>query len=167
MPSQFAISSRAAKGKGETFVQVFTGPGTAFDLALARPGEPSLGIRLTDITDGTTYTLMAVEAAESVPWTKPVDLPYDAKKPLPKLGGARPDRFFAVYFDGHVGSIRTKLDEAILRALITPNGGEVVGPYEDDEPGRDRPIRRPVRIEGNRPARPPEVKPDLPPERKP
>ena len=28
-----------------------------------------------------------VEAAKAVPWTKPEDVPYDPKGPLPKLGG--------------------------------------------------------------------------------
>jgi hypothetical protein len=40
---------------------------------------------------------MVVEAAEAVPWTKPADLPYDPKQPLPKLGGMFKDVFNAAF----------------------------------------------------------------------
>jgi hypothetical protein len=46
------------------------GLGTAFD-----PAKP---IRIRDISDGTSNTLMIVQSPqESVPWTKPVDLPVN------------------------------------------------------------------------------------------
>ena len=37
--------------------------------------------------DGTSNTGLVFEAGEPVIWTKPADLPFDEKKPLPKLGG--------------------------------------------------------------------------------
>ena len=47
-------------------------------------------------------TLMIVEAAEPVPWTKPDDLPYDDAKPLPRLGGPFEDGSYAAFADGSV-----------------------------------------------------------------
>jgi hypothetical protein len=172
MPKAYALPNRPAKGNGETFLRVFTGPDTAFDLKRGRPGPGSFGLRIADITDGTSNTLMVVEAAESVPWTKPDDLPFDPKKPLPKLGGTYPDKFFALFFDGSVRTIRTNLPADVLRALITPRGGEVVD-YDSLEPGETRPPQRSG--ESDRPKPPPEpdrVKPDRvnpppPPDRRP
>jgi hypothetical protein len=66
-----------------THSQVFVGPGTAF--------EPP-GMRLQDFPDGRGNTLLVVEAAEAVPWTKPADLAYDPAQPIPPLGGSLTSR---------------------------------------------------------------------------
>jgi hypothetical protein len=66
------------------------------------------------------------EAKEPVPWTKPDDIPYDAKKKVPKLGGLFKEGFHAAMADGSVMFIARKVDEKTLRALITPAGGEVI-----------------------------------------
>jgi prepilin-type processing-associated H-X9-DG protein len=111
-----------------TFDQVFIGTGTAF--------EGPRGVTLDDFPDGPERTLLVVEAAEPVPWTKPIDLPYMAVAQLPQLGGvfkarSRPldsggvDGFNALFADGSVRFIHKKrITEPVLRALITRNGGE-------------------------------------------
>jgi hypothetical protein len=72
---------------------------------------------------------MVVEAADPVPWSKPEDLPFDPEKPLPKLGGEFPDLFLAAFCDGSVHVIeKKKIDDKLLRALITRNGGESISP---------------------------------------
>jgi hypothetical protein len=78
--------------------------------------------------DGTSNTLMIVEAGEAVPWTKPEELIYLPDKPVPKLGGLFRDGFHACYADGSVQHISKEIfkDEPVLRALITRNGGEAV-----------------------------------------
>jgi hypothetical protein len=76
---------------------------------------------------------MIVEAAEAVPWTKPVDLPFDPKKPLPKLGGLFDGNFNVVLGDGSVRWINKTIHPDALKAFITPNGGEVI-PFDFDRP---------------------------------
>jgi hypothetical protein len=83
-------------------------------------------MRMSAITDGTSNTIMVVDAATAVPWTKPEDLPYVEDQQLPKLGGMFPDVFHAVFFDGAVYTLRKKFDEKTMRAAITRAGGEVV-----------------------------------------
>jgi hypothetical protein len=77
-------------------------------------------------TDGTSNTILIVEAGNAVPWTKPEDLHYAADEPLPELGGLFRDVFHAAFADGYVHTLTKKYDETTLRAAITANGGEVL-----------------------------------------
>jgi uncharacterized protein (TIGR03067 family) len=96
--------------------RVFTGEHTAFE---------GKGVGLGDFGRSISNTLLIVEAAESVPWTKPEELEYTAGKPLPKLGGNfTPGRFYACMADGSAGSYATELPEKSLRSLIVRNGAE-------------------------------------------
>jgi RNA polymerase sigma factor (sigma-70 family) len=117
MPPVYAPVRGKAK-KGYTYYQVFTGKGTIF------PGRKT--IRFQDITDGTSNTILAVEAGTAVPWTKPADLPFKAGAPLPKLGGMFGGGFNLLMADGSTRFVRAGFNAEILRALITRNGGEVV-----------------------------------------
>jgi hypothetical protein len=117
-----------------TFDQVFIGAGAAFD-------GPE-GIAVDDFPDGLDKTLLVVEAAEPVPWSQPIDLPYMAVAQLPPLGGdfkanSRPfdargvDGYHILFGDGSVRFINKKnISEHVLRALITRNGKE---PLNDSE----------------------------------
>jgi hypothetical protein len=97
---------------------VLSGKETAF------PGEQA--IRIADITDGTSNTILAVESKRDIPWTKPEDLEYDPKKPLPKFGGFYPEGFNAALCDGSVRFLSNAIAEQVMRALITRSGGEVI-----------------------------------------
>jgi prepilin-type processing-associated H-X9-DG protein len=83
-------------------------------------------MKFTSITDGTSNTIMVAEAGEAVIWTKPDDLAYDAKNPVPKLGGIFETGFNVAMCDGSVRFLKPDIDEKLIRALITPQGGEVV-----------------------------------------
>jgi hypothetical protein len=124
MPRVFRDPSSTDPDPGATVYQVFVGPKTGF--------ESPQGETLLSFTDGTSNTVLVVEAATAVPWTQPVDLPYDPKGPLPELGGhhtvAGQQGFNVAMADGSVHYISDSIDETLLRAMITRNGGENVTP---------------------------------------
>jgi hypothetical protein len=121
MPAVFD-SPRVKVKKGYTVYQGFAGDGALFGNANPLRFPHSF-------TDGTSNTILAVEATTAVPWTKPADVPYDAKKDLPDFGKAFDSTPLACICDGSVRVIDTrKVSQATLKAAITPNGGEVLGP---------------------------------------
>jgi Protein of unknown function (DUF1559) len=105
---------------GLTRYQVFVGPGTAFERD---------GLAWEEVSN----TLLVVEAAEPVPWSKPAELTYDPGRPLPPLGCPfpRPVHLFgydlwrtpgfnACFADnGPTRFITRDTDEKTLRGLIT------------------------------------------------
>ena len=84
------------------------------------------GIKLSDVTDGLANTIMVIEMENNEPWSKPVDIVYSPDKPLPKFGGLTPKGYHALFADGSVRFLSESIEEKLLRALITPRGGEVV-----------------------------------------
>ncbi len=105
-------------GKGQASYFVFTGPSTAVGA-----GEES-GVR--NITDGTSNTILAVEARREIPWTKPEDIPFDPGRPLPEIGGYIPEGADVLFADGSVRFIKKTINPMVFKALITRDGGEVV-----------------------------------------
>ena len=109
------------KGLVLTPYQAASGPGTLFE-----PGK-KLGFR--DVTDGTSNTVMFVEAKKQVIWTKPDDVPFDPTKPLPAantiFGGLSPNGFNVAMGDGSVRFLKYTIDPKTIKAMITRAGGEV------------------------------------------
>ncbi len=96
------------------------------DTAVGGTGQPTKGVKFSDITDGMSNTLLVVEAKRDIPWTKPEDITYSPDKDVPEFGGWHEGGFHALIADGSVMFIANTIDEAILRALITRDGGEAV-----------------------------------------
>jgi hypothetical protein len=126
-----AVYRPPRQGKQEadcTFYQVFVGNGTVFERGM----EVTYSVGPGSISDGSVSTIMIVEAAQVVPWTKPHDLAYAENKPLPELGGLLSDGLFHfVTADGslHLGVKRGANDEIFaktLRRAITRNDGEIL-----------------------------------------
>jgi Protein of unknown function (DUF1559) len=115
-PTYFPFDGSSPPESYTTFYQVFVGEGTAFE------GREGLKLK-GDFPNGTSNTFLVVEAGFAVPWTKPEDIPYDERKPLPKLGGLFKGSFRAALADGSVRSVLHGTKESTLRAVIVRNGG--------------------------------------------
>lgn len=135
MPKVFVAPGVKSKESHLTYYQALTGPDAVFPLIpdKNRPFGARNGT-MVGITDGTSNTIGIVEASTPVPWTKPDDLVYDAKKALPKMGGTiMPNGFNAVFMDATVRFISNRVDAKTLHALITPRGNEVVTLPDDGQ----------------------------------
>ena len=120
MPKVYAAAVESKKKEGMTYWQVFTGQDCLFD-------GPKKMKWIQSVGDGLSNTIMVIEGAEPVFWTKPADLELPkAGGKMPALGGQFPDFTHVVMCDSAVHSFRRDLDPAILRALVTPNGREEI-----------------------------------------
>jgi len=118
MPKIYA-PVRVKTKEGETFYQKFSGEKALFGPKQS-PRFPA------SITDGTSNTGMVFEAGEPVIWSKPADIPFDEKKPLPKIGGLFDGECNVVLCDGSVKRLRKDADEKQLKLFIMPQDGYVV-----------------------------------------
>jgi hypothetical protein len=123
MPTTYLMPGDDAK-KHLTRYQGFNGKGALFDGAV--------GKKITDITDGTSNTIMVVEGAKGVIWTKPDDLPFGDDKLVPLVANPKKGGFNAAICDGSVRFFKNSIKEDTLRALITISGGEVIPADADD-----------------------------------
>jgi hypothetical protein len=120
MPRVFAIPGTKNLDEKKTHYQTFVGNGAAFD--------PVAAIKFTDFTDGTSNTILFATAATAVEWTKPDDIEFDPKADVKKLLLVKDGVFLVAMGDGSVRAVTEKLSEQTLKALVTRNGGEVIGP---------------------------------------
>ncbi len=115
MPKVYLHPAANIKEPGMTHYQAFAGPKTVF--------EPNQKIGFSSLLDGSSNIVMLIDAGEPVPWTKPEDLTYDPKKPLPKLGRLFSTGFNALFCDGHVRTIDHDIDQKFLRQIIERDDG--------------------------------------------
>ena len=133
MPAEYAAPDEAFVGRDEftTFCQVLVGPETAFSC----PG----GCRIAEDFISLSNTIILVEAATAVPWTKPQDVTYVPDQHLPRFGAfaskTNPSLFFDVtntfciaWGDSRATHVliedQTKAESA-LRAAFTRDGKEI------------------------------------------
>jgi hypothetical protein len=125
MPKVFAPANESTSGY--TFVRGFTGPGTWLppQAQAGRPGQPLLGAKMGQITDGTSNTALLADAGEPVIWTKPDEMAF-APGRAPKLGGMFDSGVLVGLADGSVRFVRRNADPKLLPMLIQINDGGVV-----------------------------------------
>jgi hypothetical protein len=117
MPMVYKLTSDSATPSGHTHYQVFVGNGAAF--------EKTRGLRVPgEFPDGFANTLLIVEAARAVPWTKPEDIAFDPNKPIkPFLDMSSPRGCNVVLADGSVMALRNSISDSTLKIAIIRNDG--------------------------------------------
>ena len=90
------------------------------------PGSEA--IKIQKITDGTSNTILVVDAGNdrAVTWTKPDDWDVDPKLDLKGIFGHHPGGTPFSFADGSVRFIKETVDPKTLEMLITRDGGEVI-----------------------------------------
>jgi hypothetical protein len=104
-----------------TRIMMMTGPDTPFT-------NRRRGPNMRQFRDGTSKTILAVQAGEgsAVTWTQPDDLPFDRNQPMAGLQDVDPRvGLLVVTADGAVKPL-TGVDDDSFRAMVTPDGGELV-----------------------------------------
>ena len=94
-------------------------------------GEPNEVVRMTDVTDGTSNTILAIEvAASGIPWMEPRDMtveeaveyitnPAATEATHAHLGGVN-----VALADGSVRFIAQTIDPGVLRSMMLRNDGQ-------------------------------------------
>ena len=119
--------------------------------ALVVPNRPN-NVRIAEITDGTSHTLLvgekSVDPKNYLSGTWAFDEPFftggsagtarfDTKvlQDMPGVnfqnmwGSAHPGGCGFLFADGHVGSVPFTIDRAVVQAILSPKGREVVPEY--------------------------------------
>jgi hypothetical protein len=119
MPKIYMLPGDNLTPSGHTHYQVFVGNGAAF--------EKTRGLRIADFTDGTSNTILVVEAAQAVPWTKPEDILFDPGNPIvPLLSTHFRSGYNVLLGDGSVRILPPSTPESTFKAAITRNANDVV-----------------------------------------
>ena len=123
-----------AQQRWYTAYAFLTGPGTAF---------PEAGpLTLDDITDGTSNTLLIVEACgRNIVWTEPRDVNVSRETFKINAAGDQPGTSAgilssnhegcaqAAFADGSVRLLSAEMDASVLRTLTTAAEGDEIGEY--------------------------------------
>jgi hypothetical protein len=122
MPAVFACPAEARKLRksGKTTYLAPRGKATVL------PG--AAGVRLAEVTDGVSNTIMVVDASDAlaVIWTKPDDWDVDPEPKREGLFGHHERGTEMLFTDGSVRFIKTTISRVLLRGLLTRNGNEIL-----------------------------------------
>ncbi len=121
MPDVF--KTPGVEESGLTSIHVFIGEDAPF-------GDDKKPLRIRDITDGTSSTLLAVQAGPDTAevWTKPGGLKFTGKNSRQLLGNIG-ETFIGLLADGSIRHLSHMIDEGVLNNLIQHNDGNVVGEF--------------------------------------
>jgi prepilin-type processing-associated H-X9-DG protein len=120
MPKVYA-PVRVKAPAGTTYYQSFYGPKTVFDPKAKK--RPTL--QFISENNGTSNTILVIEAGVATAWTKPLDLPFDAKEGLPARGGLFDGDFHILFCDGSVRFFSRESPEKALKYAINPENDQV------------------------------------------
>lgn len=129
MPDLFRDADDSVN-ENTTRIVTLTGPNTPF--LNAPKTKRSQGFPYRGITDGTSNTILMIQTIpeNAVPWTKPVDLPFDPYHPELSVGRFSPRHgLVAAFADGAVHIVPPSIELSKLKALVTPRGGELIGSW--------------------------------------
>lgn len=86
------------------------------------------GHKTAEITDGTAQTIGIVEVSDEAAliWTKPGDITFDEKTGTRSWGVAGHSSFTVGMISGHAIDISRSVKLAVIKSLITRNGGEEI-----------------------------------------
>jgi hypothetical protein len=121
MPAAFRPANAKLAAQGKTRFVAPIG-----DKLLSTKKSGHVGI--ADVTDGTSNTIMLVEADDqhAVIWTKPDDLEVNLAKPMVGLAIRPPGGFLVLMADGSTRFFRSTIAPKTLAALFTRAGREVI-----------------------------------------
>jgi len=115
MPVLSFLANRS--GDNKTHYRVFYGNGALFELNKLT--------KMSSIHDGTSNTILTVEAEDPVLWTNPNDLAFDPAKPLPKLLNTEGQTIIG-RADGSAYTFNLPRDPKTLNLLIQKADGNVI-----------------------------------------
>ncbi len=122
----FGKSTRPAGRAGiEMSTEPFATGGLAGGGGVESKPEPVAGVRMREITDGTSNTIAIVEARREIPWTKPEDISFDGKT-VPELGGFYSGGFCVGLCDGAARYLPDTLNPETLKYLLLINDSHVI-----------------------------------------
>jgi prepilin-type processing-associated H-X9-DG protein len=114
-------SSTTAK-EGKTSYLAPRGPATMF------PGAEA--VKIQDVKDGTSNTILVVDASDAaaVTWTKPDDWDISVELKAQSLFGHHPKGTNVGFADGNVRFVKETITPKVLHNLTTRNGEEIIFP---------------------------------------
>jgi hypothetical protein len=125
MPPELACPASNGRRDGMTRYLVVVGP-EIDTYSVNTPFNTSRGAEIREITDGTSFTVLAIESEALVPWTKPDDLHWAPGGPLPQLKSPHADGTHVLLADGSARFLKQTISSQVLSGLLTLKGGEVI-----------------------------------------